>query len=234
MSEFADHRGPAAAHLARDALVRMHYSELVHSVPAGVDGVMLARITATWLAGEGGLPERLGLPRPAFRRLQSRWLGGRDLPEQAPSGLAWLPDQAPEADDLRGLLLAERAWGGVLEEWLADMLVAACQGGRHLWEDLGVWSRAELTALLRRHFPGLVRANRRDMKWKKFLYRRLCETEGLMLCRAPTCDQCPEISDCFGPEEGGPAPPARTRGPGAADNTDNGGWDDADCGGWPL
>lgn len=201
MSDLGSYRSTSPGAVPAQALARRHYGRLMQSAPPRVEAVMLARIAATWLAGEGALPERMGLSRPAFRRLQSRWFGGRSLPEDAPSGRAWCPEQAPEAEDLLALLLADRAYGDPLEEWLAQMLVAACQGGRHLWEDLGVWSRAELTALLRRHFPALARANHRDMKWKKFLYRRLCDLEGLTLCRAPTCDQCQDFSDCFGPEE---------------------------------
>ena len=42
-----------------------------------------------------------------------------------------------------------------------------------------------------RHRSELLRTQRntRDMKWKKFLFKQLCETEGIYICRAPTCDQ---------------------------------------------
>ena len=48
--------------------------------------------------------------------------------------------------------------------------------------------------------PGLARANTGDMKWKKFLYRRLCANEGIYVCPAPSCGVCKDYAKCFGPE----------------------------------
>ncbi len=39
------------------------------------------------------------------------------------------------------------------------------------------------------------------MKWKKFIYKQLCITEGIYTCRAPSCEVCADYADCFGPEE---------------------------------
>jgi hypothetical protein len=39
------------------------------------------------------------------------------------------------------------------------------------------------------------------MKWKKFLYKQLCEAEGLYLCRAPSCSVCVDHPLCYGSEE---------------------------------
>ena len=57
----------------------------------------------------------------------------------------------------------------------------------HLWQDLGLPARGELTALMRRNFPTLAARNVKDMKWKRFLYKQLCEAEGIYTCRAPSC-----------------------------------------------
>jgi nitrogen fixation protein NifQ len=54
--------------------------------------------------------------------------------------------------------------------------------------------------MLQYNFPELAAKNEKDMKWKKFLYKQLCEAEGLYLCRAPSCDVCIDYSKCFGPE----------------------------------
>ena len=51
------------------------------------------------------------------------------------------------------------------------------------------------------HFKPLASRNDRDMKWKKFLYKQLCETEGITTCRAPSCEVCADYQNCFGPEE---------------------------------
>jgi nitrogen fixation protein NifQ len=74
-------------------------------------------------------------------------------------------------------------------------------GMDHLWQDLGVWSRKELSELLQRNFPTLAAKNTQDMKWKKFLYKQLCEQQGIHICRAPSCDVCVDYSKCFGAED---------------------------------
>ena len=40
-----------------------------------------------------------------------------------------------------------------------------------------------------------------DMKWKKFFYKQLCQTEGIHTCRAPSCEVCADYQACFGPED---------------------------------
>ena len=62
-------------------------------------------------------------------------------------------------------------------------------------------TRDDLTALMMRNFPALAGQNTRNMKWKKFLYKQLCETEGIYTCRAPSCEVCVDYAQCFGPED---------------------------------
>lgn len=81
---------------------------------------------------------------------------------------------------------------------MADIVSAGCQGSDHLWQDLGLWNRAELTALMRDSFAPLAARNDKDMKWKKFLYRQLCAAEGLYICRSPSCETCVDYRECFG------------------------------------
>jgi nitrogen fixation protein NifQ len=71
----------------------------------------------------------------------------------------------------------------------------------HLWQDLGLANRAELSQLIARWFPRLSAGNVGNMKWKKFFYRKLCELEGFTLCAAPTCAECSDFHDCFGDED---------------------------------
>ena len=84
---------------------------------------------------------------------------------------------------------------------MSDIVAAGCLGGDHLWRDLGLQSRSELSQLMLQNFPTLAAANSGDMKWKKFFYKQLCEAGGGYVCRAPSCDQCSAYDDCFGPEE---------------------------------
>jgi len=51
-----------------------------------------------------------------------------------------------------------------------------------------------------RNFPGLSTLNDRDMKWKKFLYKQLCERTGVYVCRSPSCEVCVDYAKCFGRE----------------------------------
>jgi nitrogen fixation protein NifQ len=110
-----------------------------------------------------------------------------------------------EVDDVRSLLLdhADPQAGNPAERAaMAEHVALACLGDNHLWQDLQLASRAELSALMQRWFPELVARNHADMKWKKFLYKQLCEREALFICKAPSCDVCTDRPVCFGPETG--------------------------------
>ena len=108
-----------------------------------------------------------------------------------------------EVADVMSLLLdhADPAAGGAAEAArVAETVAVACLGDQHLWQDLQFGSRAELSALMRHWFPALVARNHADMKWKKFLYKQLCEREELFICKAPSCAECSDRPVCFGPE----------------------------------
>lgn len=59
-------------------------------------------------------------------------------------------------------------------EWIAR---SALEPG-HLWRSMGVASRDELRQIMFDTFPSLAAANDRDMRWKRFLYKRLCGWSG--------------------------------------------------------
>ena len=82
---------------------------------------------------------------------------------------------------------------------MAHVVAVGCMGQDHLWQDLGLTDRSELNALMRRNFPSLAARNVKDMKWKRFLYKQLCEAEGIYACRAPSCEVCTDYHVCFGP-----------------------------------
>jgi nitrogen fixation protein NifQ len=107
-----------------------------------------------------------------------------------------------EVDDLVALLLDHAPAGadGDLRE-LAERVAVGCLGDNHLWQDLQLPSRRELSALFDRWFPALATKNRGDMKWKKFLYKQLCDREAVRVCVAPSCEVCADYAKCFGPEE---------------------------------
>ncbi len=121
------------------------------------------------------------------------------LERLAPAGEA-----VPTDDEacLRELLLRYTTIGTPLEERLAAVVARRALRPNHLWQDLGLRHRRELSWLMSRHFEGLAAKNSQDMKWKKFLYRTICRDEGFGLCTAPTCGECSDLDACFGDEGG--------------------------------
>ena len=148
--------------------------------------------------------EALGLSRPALARLIDRFLPERrDVLSTVPAGAGTGAD-AIEEPDIRDYLLECRAGTDEAEDWAAAIVARRSRQPNHLWQDMGFADRGELNLFLRRHFPELVRRNARDMKWKKFLYRELCQRDGVPICKSPVCDACPDFVDCFGGEPGEP------------------------------
>ena len=133
-------------------------------------------------------------------------MGARPSPSiLAPGILARQGARGDEVEDVRLLLLAhaDTAAGPLAEcAAVAETVALACLGDNHLWQDLQLASRAELSALMRRWFPALVAKNGADMKWKKFLYKQLCEREQILICKSPSCAVCCDKAVCFGPEDG--------------------------------
>ncbi|MGZ5000986.1 MAG: nitrogen fixation protein NifQ, partial [Methylomonas sp.] len=151
--------------------------------------------------GKGVLPEAMGLGHAQFQALLDHCFSGYGLSPIAESGSILDFSRMLEKQDLEQLLRQFAVEQTTETEWLIGIIVAACLGSDHLWQDLGLWSRGELTALLRHNFPALAARNDRDMKWKKFLYKQLCEAEGLYVCRAPSCEVCKDYPLCFGSED---------------------------------
>jgi nitrogen fixation protein NifQ len=161
----------------------------------------LARILASLFTGVGAMPTRLGLSEEAFRDLMQTHFPGFDLSWRSDHRQSPAAERAPEMDDLRKLLMANRTGNSASEPWMVDIVMAGCLGNQHLWQDLGLCSRTELSRLMQDNFAPLARANVMDMKWKKFLYKQLCEAEAVYVCRAPSCEACADYQQCFGPEE---------------------------------
>ncbi|MFZ2268902.1 MAG: nitrogen fixation protein NifQ [Azonexus sp.] len=156
---------------------------------------LLASLLAGQAMGNGCLPADLGLGEKVFRHLLDKYFPGLEhhaTPRQ--------PEAIPEWDDLQKLLLDHRARKSPSELLIANIVASACVGRDHLWQDLGLLNRDELSKLMWLNFPALASLNTGDMKWKKFLYRQFCSREGIYVCPAPSCGQCQEYAKCFGPE----------------------------------
>jgi nitrogen fixation protein NifQ len=163
-----------------------------------VNSDLLARIYASWLVGDGVLPDWLGLGPESFRIMMAHHFPFYQIESVPNPGRNIDLSRAPETADLLQLLVAGRTHGNQSELWMAHILVAGCMGDDHLWQDLGLWSRQDLSRFMTHNFKPLAASNTKDMKWKKFLYKQLCSAAGVYVCRAPSCEVCADYADCYG------------------------------------
>lgn len=82
-------------------------------------------------------------------------------------------------------------------DWLARAIAAACQGSRHLWQDLGLNNRDAVSRLLQQYFAPLYLRNTQNLKWKRFIFAQLGLLQGNLDLRPPKCRQCDEFDVCF-------------------------------------
>lgn len=138
-----------------------------------------------------------GLSETCFQKLLQAYFS--DL-AYANGNAAAPASEFDEFDEIVELLLEHRATGVEQETWLAHAIASAAMGENHLWQDMGLPSRAVLSNLMQTHFPALAALNTGDMKWKKFFYRQLCSRAGVAICKSPRCADCCDYRICFGPE----------------------------------
>jgi len=185
----------SSGQMAMDSL-RPAYARLMVCAAGLPNDDLFARMIVSQAAGRGSLPPGLGLFGPDYVQLLARHFPGAAAP--SPTDRPVFDASAmPERDDLLALLRDHVAGRDDSGHWMAAIVVVACMGGDHLWQDLGLWNRNDLTRLMNENFPALARKNDRDMKWKKFLYRQVCEREGIHVCPAPACQVCVDYSKCF-------------------------------------
>ena len=160
---------------------------------------LFAQMLASQSAGSGALPAGLGLTKADISELLARHFP--TLAIDIPYAGSVIDPRALERDDVLALLLDHCAGNDKSESWMAEIVTCACMASDHLWQDLGLWSRVHLGTLMTQNFPVLAAKNIHDMKWKKFIYKQLCEREGINACRAPSCEYCTDYLKCFGPED---------------------------------
>ena len=157
-------------------------------------------------AAAGCLPrfaQWLGLPPGEFRDVLDTWFPGAASagwePDVPPVDLAVLPC---EFGDIVEMLWDGRSQGagGSHVRWAAHALACGCFGRTHLWQDMGLSGRDDVSRLLRQTFEPVFLANTTDMKWKKFFYHRVCERLDLHPCPEPSCDGCDQFANCHGAE----------------------------------
>ncbi|MCX7192634.1 MAG: nitrogen fixation protein NifQ [Proteobacteria bacterium] len=175
------------------------YIELMAHASGLPGDELFAQMITAQMIHIGALPPGLGLSNMEFSALLARHYPGVKLAVNFKAVIA--DPRALERDDVLALLLEYRAGKDRSEQWMAEIVTTACMDHDHLWQDLGLWSREYLSRLMTENFPKLAAKNTHDMKWKKFLYKQLCEREGINACRAPSCEYCVDYLKCFGPED---------------------------------
>ncbi|RTL48754.1 MAG: nitrogen fixation protein NifQ [Bradyrhizobiaceae bacterium] len=165
------------------------------------DRHVLASILAAAAMEGGQIAQRTGLSEQDLDDLLAGY-----FPAASVRACAGARKSVVETDDettmVRDLLRAQRSTDGEVGHWLAAMIARRAMEPNHLWEDLGLRERPELSRLLTRHFAPLASRNTRNMRWKRFFYRMLCEDDGFVMCTTPVCTQCNDFELCFGEETG--------------------------------
>ena len=196
---------PAPADSA-DRAQRIARALLRHAPPVHPDAGFFAAVIGTSLA-QGDLA-RSGLAPAELQELADCLfpgaLGGHEsvlsvLREQFPAYLKHgLEDPQPGFTLLMRVLLdAYRAPGPDTTQWVTSILAHACLRPDHLWRDLGLSGREDVTALLARHYPGLVARNIHNLRWKKFLAYSAREHAGMPVAAAPGCEGCEDHAVCY-------------------------------------
>lgn len=104
----------------------------------------------------------------------------------------------PWREPLKRHLLAHAASDAPAVTLLAGCLATACMGPHHLWQDLGLSGRAEVSRLMALAFPTLFASNVHDLRWKRHLFLSLGRTLGVADLKPPKCSLCDQFDDCMG------------------------------------
>ncbi|MBM3578303.1 MAG: nitrogen fixation protein NifQ [Alphaproteobacteria bacterium] len=197
---------PESARNVRDAAgVYLHLTGVLPEA-ANIDGDasfdrhILASILSLASIEGGNLAAQTGLTEADLGDLLSHYFAARRI-EPSGDGVENHVD-ADEIEIVRDLLLANRSSEGDCGRWLAGMIARRAMEPNHLWEDLGLRERSELTRLIARHFAPLARRNDKNMRWKRFIYRMMCENDGFVMCSTPVCTNCADYELCYGVETG--------------------------------
>lgn len=199
---------------AQQALRAAIVARLLGASSGQVSADWLAHILAAQRCGDGALPAGLGLPPETFTTLVAQHFPGCETwllpaaaqPRTIPATLRGelreqlLDLRRDEWEDIRNLLLRGARDDSAGTAAFAGIIAAACLGSGHLWRDLGLPTRQALRDMFEYLFPPLASLNTKDMRWKKFLYRQQCESQGGFVCRSPSCEACNTYAECFGAE----------------------------------
>ena len=84
-----------------------------------------------------------------------------------------------------------------LAVYLTQIIAARAAHPGHLWVAMGLFDRPQLSAIIDLYLPLLLKANDKKMRWKRFLFKQICERNGGMMCKSPNCQDCSDYPLCF-------------------------------------
>ncbi|MCG6200833.1 nitrogen fixation protein NifQ [Psychromonas antarctica] len=172
---------------------------------------LFRQIITAQLSGSAALPHGLGLDNTTYNELlsiinspylnkqEANWQCSEQTPshERAAVYGELLDIKAEERNELVTLLLDHSNEKELCAMQMAVVIATACLAQFHLWHSLGLSDRSQLGTLLKHNFPALHDQNNKNMRWKRFFYRCLCERGGDYLCRSPNCSACSSYATCF-------------------------------------
>ena len=178
-------------------------TQLIQASTTHPASLWLAQIIANWQYSCGVMPAYLGLIPTHFHELMVYFFPSfnQSLINCAQDNSSSFNGRMSEKEDLIKYLNFFVLPHRLENDWIITILVNACLGNDHLWQDLGLFSRTDLSDFLAYFFPNMAKQNVHNMKWKKFIYKQLCDTQGIYVCRAPSCEFCMDYLNCFGEED---------------------------------
>ena len=173
---------------------------LADTTAAGADAKLFAALLAAReVRGEMHL---LGIGKEALHQLGKRHFGpalSQSLRIDT-SPIAALPTKHRAfVSDLHDLLIRSKSAGvdAADADCLASIIAHACLRPDHLWRDLGLIGREDVTRMLGRFFPTVMSRNVNNLRWKKFLAFEVAMATGQEPGPAPGCPGCEDFGVCF-------------------------------------
>jgi nitrogen fixation protein NifQ len=165
--------------------------------PANADTIAFARLIGARLGARELL--LLGLRRDDLAALVKRHFPSALDHAEIPTAMLWSPHWQ-FLSELRTLLLQHditAAMHAADAHCLATIIATACLRPDHLWRDLGLSGRDDVTSILQRHYPGFIARNVKNLRWKKFLAQEVALANGRAVTFAPGCPGCEDFAFCY-------------------------------------
>ncbi|RQH07127.1 nitrogen fixation protein NifQ [Paraburkholderia dinghuensis] len=178
---------------------------LAHAVdPTAPDTITFARLIGAKAQSNEML--LLGLGRDELSALIARHFPRGLSDTVLPTTMVWSPHRLFVSELCALLLQHDRtaATNPADSRCLATIIATACLRPDHLWRDLGLSGRDDVTNIFERHYPDLIERNVNGLRWKKFLPQEVALANGRAITFAPGCPGCEDFQHCYPQDAIGP------------------------------